>query len=401
MPTRIPQERWDELIKEHVEGGRRICDILKDNPDVKKSNLQGRIKKANQAATQQDPPVDTVEGAEEPSRPKTTVKIRAKKTASVEEQGLPPVRPVAPPATVKDDFLSSVAPERFRGPGPSLDTRFGAPQGPHSSLADRLFSADDIFGQEAVTRPVKQEANTKSSKPALGKGYSFWTKLPKEEKTKEKVLLEDDNERLVLVQKIRLYFLHFPELEKLHIVPRKPKRKSDGDNPPDVPDVDKFMLSLYDKKVDDLLKIVNLIRFHVRNTINENSSVRLANNLLETSVKVLEHTLFLIGVQSQDLTKSVMEDQDIQRCVKEILIDHSITPVNLGPKSDLALKLGMKIVSTDSQNRIDRKLEQLAREKKEKKESAPGPPPPPAPAPQQSTTTKPMSAALVDKYKDL
>ena len=161
------------------------------------------------------------------------------------------------------------------------------------------------------------------------------------------------------------------------------------------------MLSLYDKKVDDLLKIVNLIRFHVRNTINENSSVRLANNLLETSVKVLEHTLFLIGVQSQDLTKSVMEDQDIQRCVKEILIDHSITPVNLGPKSDLALKLGMKIVSTDSQNRIDRKLEQLAREKKEKKEVGPAPPPRPAPPPQQSTTTKPMSAALVDKYKDL
>jgi hypothetical protein len=107
--------------------------------------------------------------------------------------------------------------------------------------------------------------------------------------------------------------------------------------------------------------------------------------VLETGVKVLEHVLLVVGVQSQNLTKNVMEDQDIIRCVKEILIDNSVTSLSLGPKSDIVLKLGMKIVSCDSQNRIEQKIESQARAKAKAKVD----------------NTSPLNGDLAERYKDL
>lgn len=93
--------------------------------------------------------------------------------------------------------------------------------------------------------------------------------------TKSELALKEDDEQLILVQKIRLYFVHFPELAKLHIVPCKRNT--------DTPDTEKWLISLYSKKQEDLEKILNFIRFHVRNNISENSSIKLASNFLETA----------------------------------------------------------------------------------------------------------------------
>ena len=144
--------------------------------------------------------------------------------------------------------------------------------------------------------------------------------------------------------------------------------------------------SLYSKKEQDLDKILNFIRFHVRNNINENSSIKLASNVLETGVKVIEHVLLVVGVKSQNLTKNVMADEDIIRCVKEILIDNSITSLNLGPKSDLMLKLGMKVVSCDSQNRIEHRIEAQARSPSRQAKVDPD---------------APLNEVLAAKYQDL
>jgi hypothetical protein len=165
----------------------------------------------------------------------------------------------------------------------------------------------------------------------------------------------------------------------LHIVPLKKGT--------DEPDTEKWLISLYSKKQDGLEKILNFVRFHVRNNISENSSIKLASNALETSVKVLEHVLLLVGVQSQDLTKTVMSDPDIIRCVKEILIDNSITSLSLGSKSDLLLKLGMKIVSTDSHNRIERQMEANAQTKAEEAKA--------------TSRAEPLNEVLAAKYQDL
>jgi hypothetical protein len=254
-------------------------------------------------------------------------------------------------------------------------------------MVDSMFSMDDIFQPETLTRPIKSTEPPKSRGGPGGKSKSWWLSAPKKEKTKKEEQLEEDNEQLCLVQKIRLYFIHFPELGKLHIVPRK--------RGTDEPDTDKWLVSLYTKKVPDLEKMLNFIRFHTRNSLNENSSIKLASSILETGVKVLEHALVILGVKAQGLTKDVVADDDIIRCIKEILIDNSITSLNIGPKSDLALKIGMKIVQQDSHNRIEGQMMQVEMAKRKRQSES-------APVPQVSKPERvAVSPVLMNKYKDL
>ena len=58
-------------------------------------------------------------------------------------------------------------------------------------------------------------------------------------------------------------------------------------------------LGVTSKNNPDLEKLLNFVRFHVRNSIADNSSMKLASNVLETSVRVLEHTLMLRPPQPQ------------------------------------------------------------------------------------------------------
>jgi len=115
---------------------------------------------------------------------------------------------------------------------------------------------------------------------------------------------------------------------------------------------------------------------------------------LKAIKKKWQAPLFGISVQSQDLTKTVMADPDIIRCVKEILIDNSITSLSLGSKSDLILKLGMKIVSTDSQNRIENRMEANARANARAKAKA-------QEQGQAETEAIPLNEVIAAKYQDL
>lgn len=342
MPSKIPEARWAQLIQENRDG-KTIAQICRENDDVKKSTFRYHLKKADtdiapelEHEPVQEPTVQEPAPIQAPLR--TTVTINK-----------------------RDDFLTSFAPENFKT------------QPQNRNAVDSLFSIDDIFQPETLTAPVKAKSE---SKPLAGITKASWFsgKGPKMVLTESEQ--EEDNEQLVLVQKIRLYFVHFPELQKLHIVTKKKNT--------DEPDTEKWLISLYNKKRADLEKTLNFIRFHVRNNINENSSIKLASNVLETGVKVLEHVLLSVGVQSQDLTKNVLADDDIKRCLKEILIDNSINSLNIGAKSDLVLKLGMKIVSTDSQNRIDKQINQQA-----------------AKAARPQSTPSNLNDDLAKKYSDL
>eukprot|EP00035_Acanthoeca_spectabilis_P017077 m.356709 g.356709 ORF g.356709 m.356709 type:complete len:354 (-) comp16606_c0_seq6:3471-4532(-) len=332
MPSKIPEARWAKLIQENRDG-KTIAQICRENDDVKKSTFRYHLKKANsEPAESEQEPVQVQTQVQEPIVQEPIVQTQVQ----VQEQ--------APPRTTvtinkRDDFLTSFAPENFKT------------QPQNRNAVDSLFSIDDIFQPETLTVPVKAKSE---SKPLAGITKASWFsgKGPKTVLGLTESEQQEDNEQLVLVQKIRLYFVHFPELQKLHIVTKKKNT--------DEPDTEKWLISLYNKKRADLEKTLNFIRFHVRNNINENSSIKLASNVLETGVKVLEHVLLSVGVQSQDLTKNVLADDDIKRCLKEILIDNSINSLNIGAKSDLVLKLGMKIVSTDSQNRIDKQINQQA-----------------------------------------
>ena len=347
------KQEWDELVKQH-QNGKSINDILAEN-DIKKSTFRYHLKKSelnqpSEEPTEQPLEEHTEQAVDEPAeRPTATAVVRMKG-----------------PSTVTDSFLDSF------GPPATSQASYG-----HGSLVDGLFSMEDIFQPETLTEPIKVEEPVKSKGGPGGKSKSWWLSAPKKEKTKKEEQIEEDDEQLCLVQKIGLYFIHFPELAKLHIVTRKRGTEE--------PDTEKWLISLYSKKTTDLEKILNFVRFHTRNSLNENSSIKLASNILETGVKVLEHALVIVGVQAQGLTKDVVADQDIIRCIKEILIDNSVTSLNMGPRSDLALKIGMKIVQQDSQNRIERQMMQAT-----SKGAQPDPKP-----------SRELSPGLQDKYSDL
>ena len=135
-----------------------------------------------------------------------------------------------------------------------------------------------------------------------------------------------------------------PDLEKLHIIPKKKNT--------DIPDTEKYLVSLYSKKQAELDKALNFIKFHVRNGLNENTSIKMAANILETGTKVLEHALILVGLKVQGLSERLVNDKDVERCIREIMIESSISTLNRGPKADLTLKVMMGVVATDSNNRI-------------------------------------------------
>lgn len=310
MPSKLSQHDWAPLVSQHLEQNVSIADICRANPELKKSTLRYHIKKAK-------------------GEPKTKVNITLKSDQKQEE---------APEPNLESAPASAPAP----APAPAssttvIDSFLQDYTAPKHSTVDNLFSLQDI------------KSNKPEAPKALGKSKNWWLSSKSEpKKQKESTTTQEEsagsNNCLVLIQKMRLYFVHFPELSKLHIVPRKKGSEE--------PDTEKWLISLYTKKESELDKLLSFVRFHVRNQINSHSTIALATNALETGVKILEHVLMTVGVQSRGLTKTVMADDDVRRCVKEILIDHSVSSLNLGAKCDLMLKLGMKVVSTDSSNRI-------------------------------------------------
>jgi hypothetical protein len=337
---------WSNLVNDY-NNGKSISDICLENPDVKKSSLRYHIKKSDpqlQEVQEFQVQVPVQEPAQEPApapAPKTTVSIRKK------EQYSP----------VTDSFLDSIIRE---SPVKSQSQSNPFIQSTTTNnLLESLFEPESLL----APLPAQAQANKGPSGKIGGHTKAWWFGASKEKKVKEEPdKFAEDNEQMVLVQKIRLYFVHFPELDKLHIVTRKKGT--------DIPDVEKWLISLYTKKVPDLEKTLNFIRFHVRNNISENSSIKLASNILETSCRVLEHTLMMTGIKANGLTQNVIADPDITRCIKEILIDNSVTSLHLGPKSDLALKIGMKIVAQDSQNRIEQQMNEIYRQQAQAKAKA-------------------------------
>jgi hypothetical protein len=338
------KSEWLQIVDQH-RSGKAVAEILQENPDLKRTTLMYHIRKDSKIQTQnqdqdQEEPQTQEQSEPEPqtqTQPQPQTQTQAPAPAQAQTQDL-----------IADTFLDSLL--------PTQPLQQSKPLMPSSDLTGGLFDPDDlveIFHPDTLAKPEpKPEPKSKSkSSNLIGKSKSWWLSAPKKPPTEKEKVLEEDNEQLCLVQKIRLYFVHFPELSKLHIVPKK-KNSTE-------PDTEKFLISLYTKKTLELEKILNFVRFHTRNSLNENSSIKVASNVLETGVKILELTLVTVGVQAQGLSRDVVADPDIVRCLKEILIDSSITSLNIGPKTDLAIKIGMRIVQQDSQNRIETRMKEV------------------------------------------
>jgi hypothetical protein len=371
---------YEKALQDHLEG-KTLRELQSENPEIKRSTFYSYKK------TMQEPKAQP-EQQEQASITKPTVKFQLKERAEQQQEPKEQVQRV-----YQDDFLSHQKPDLFMDVGAnsrkeSLLAGFGEGGGNSrlASLVNDNFGDIDLFQPDALRQQPYQSQQESIIKGSTigGHGKSWWSKLKPEIKKRQTPEQQRDEQQMIAVQKVRLYLMHFPKLEQLHIIPVK---KSTGE-----PDVEKFLISLYAKKQADLDKMLDFIQFAVRNQINEQTSTKLATNVITTGSKVLEHILVALGLKVQGLTKNLMEDEDVDRCIKEILIENSINTLNLGPKADLGLKLMMKIVSTDSQNRIEETVKRKAEEKALQLQNKQA---------EAKEKPKPVSKELNEKYNDL
>jgi len=177
--------------------------------------------------------------------------------------------------------------------------------------------------------------NDAAGSPKLPKGFFSKEKKSKPEQSPEEKE-ENENERLGFVQRIRLYLIAFPDLENLPVVK---------------PDKDKYLLALYSRKQSELEKELNFFQFHVRNSVSENSGHAVVLKTFETAIRTLEVVMTYVGLRAQGLIDTIMTDQDVERCIKEICIEHSISTFSYGPKVDLLFKLGSAVIKQETINR--------------------------------------------------
>ncbi len=304
---------YSKLVEQY-KAGKAPKEVLKDNPGFSKSGLYAALKK-EQPAVQQIP---------EPLVPELE----------------PPV--VAAPVVIQDTFLND-----YKDTKNSSKMKWESKE----ERLDRLFGSIEVpsYGTQDLAKVgnyanAEPEANTFSS--MKGKGLNFWTKQPKTQKELAKEEYEkQENERLALIQKIRLYMYNFPDLHELdEVITIKNK---DGSN-----NVKKWLTTLYSKKTEDLEKTLHFIQFHTRNTTSDNGTGKVVESVFEISIRAIEMILCALSLKVHGLTQEMMADPDVARCLKEIMIESSIHSHNFGPKTDLIFKLGTKIATVDTMNRV-------------------------------------------------
>lgn len=306
-----------QSLVEQYKGGKPMRQILSENPDVKRTTMYYHIKKTPEIG-------ESIPQAREIPR-------------EIPRESIP--RPNQIERT--DAFLNNFKSKKTGKLGWQKENEIMDLFGDVMPSNSKKTSFDPM----SLLQDDEPKTSTKSNIPMT---KSWWSKEPRTKKEMAKEEAEQkETDRLALVQKCRLYIHHFPDLGQLHLVPKK----RDGEA-----DVDKFIKDLYTKKEGDLEKIIHLFKFSCRNRIGNNSTITIAENVLKTGTKILEHTLCMTGMKVNGLCDKIMDDEDVSRCLKEILIDSSINTLSYGPKTDLGLKVGMAIVQLDSQNRIEEKM---------------------------------------------
>lgn len=376
---RISKDRISNLL-DQVNSGKTVASVLSENPDIKKSTFYYHIKKSKNSDTNLE--LDT-------PKPKTKPSVKFREPEALEAtKALEALEAESMP--IQDEFLNGQMqemgypePSKYSS-GRNIEDILGGFSLPAEPRGQRVKHIDDNilsrFQPDYLSHnpPKLEENKLAKGSTVAGHGKSWWTKIVPEKKVKTPEQIRTESQ-MVKVQKIRLYLVHFPFLEDLHIVPKLKDGKAN---------VDKWLISLYTKKDEDLEKILDFLQFHVRNNLNENGSLKVAEGVLGTGTKVVEHILMACGVKCQGLSKNIMEDPDINRCIKEIMIDNSISLVDFSPKVDLTLKMLMKIINVDASNRIKERIEAQAEAKAKQMESA-------------GNTVKPVSQSLLQKYDDL
>lgn len=186
-----PQDEWDKYVKMHLDEGRKVKDIC-DEFEIPRTSLHYHLSKERRVRNG-EPAL--------PARTRVVPKRRAEEPEEPKELE-PPEQPEQPEEarqpTIRDDFLTSIdAPKRGGSGSSSKRSNVLEDRG---SLVDRLFPVDEIFKPETLAQRPPEPPKTTGKKVTK----SWLTTKIKTAKGVKKELpeLEEDNERLVLVQKM-------------------------------------------------------------------------------------------------------------------------------------------------------------------------------------------------------
>ena len=332
----------EQAIQDY-KNGKSAKEVFKAYPDVKRSSFYYHLKKAS----------NNIEESKEQLEPVQVDKI------NLEQQAIEPTF----------DILDNIQPqvieaEDFGMLNTQSKPEFGPSEDDFMNDFGHLLQNNNIFQPENITQPKPEVPKAEIPKKESSLIKNFFKKQPKteEEKQKDKEQKQelDEIKRFRLVHQIRLYVYNY-DLDHLHII--KPNKE-------------KFVVDLYNKSEKELNKLLNFIKFHVRFNYKQVSNSLMSNTVLLLS-KFIEVAGGKVGLKLDGLTEDIQQDEEIQSLLKELSIEFEASKPYFGAKTDITLKLLMKIGQKHSMNKM---IES---------------------ATPQPKATKPVNQETLNKFKDL
>ena len=168
---------------------------------------------------------------------------------------------------------------------------------PDEMLSDfgYLFKdVEDALNPSNVQQPQPRNPVNDVKPPTLKQMERDLVKSTKKEEPINET--QEDNKRFKIIHQIRLYVYNYEHVKQLHIIKPTPE---------------KFIIELYNKKEQELNKLLNFIKFHVR-FCNKTVSTSLLSNGLTIGTKLIEHLGGYLGADLRGLTEDVAHDDEIQ-----------------------------------------------------------------------------------------
>lgn len=205
-----------------------------------------------------------------------------------------------------------------------------------------LFHPDNIISS-SISKNVKPE---KWSISNLLKTKNIGNN---EKQNPDEMKKNEEEERLKLVYQVRLYLYTFKDQEHLFTA-----LSIDNDNRK----INKYIHDLYKRKIPELKKLLDFIKFHIRHN-NNSVTGNFVSSIFFTLLKVIEMILTRMGIDLTGLTEELKNDPDVISNLKEVEIEMTANKLNVGAKTDILLKICTKGLSKFTENKMINKMKSL------------------------------------------
>jgi len=207
-----------------------------------------------------------------------------------------------------------------------------------------MFHPDNLLS--ASTQSTKAPSKSKFSLAGFlnGKGLGKDNK-----KTPQELKKEEEQKQMKLVYSVRLYLYTFRD--HTHLFAALNIENDDKK-------INKYIQDLYKRKIPELNKLLDFIKFHIRHN-NNSVSGNFISSIFFTLVKVLEVILTKMGIDLTGLSDELKNDPDMMSNLKEIEIEITSNKLNIGAKTDVLLKLCTKGLTKFTENKMINKMKSL------------------------------------------